>query len=147
VICRCSSPAEHAQRERDAFAADARHEADEHKKTTARLKAQIDAMTPDASRYEIVEVLPVGPSLVLKVRFPSCTACAFEGTKVLVYLLTSPVDALKWRKLDPHFRIDPKGRPASEAPSPSARFPASPDGWADAVAYARGKDTASRGER
>ncbi len=138
MVCRCSSPAEHAQREVAAAYDSARYESDAAKKREAALQAQIDAMSPDPTRYEIVEVAPVGAHLVLKVRFPSCAKCAYEGTKVLVYLNTSAVDALKWRKLDPHFR-DAKAT-TGEAPSPAARFPASPAGWADATVYARGKE-------
>ena len=48
---------------------------------------------------------------------------------------------MRWRKIDPHF-TDPKTtRPPTEAPGPSARFPASEEGWADALAYAHSKRT------
>ena len=93
--------------------------------------------TPDADHYEIVEAEPVGPHLVMKVLYPNCTRCAFEGTKVLVFLKTTTLDALKWKRLDPHFRIDT--RPARQAPSPAARFPATDEGWKDALAYAKTK--------
>ncbi len=95
-------------------------------------------VTPDASVFEIVEAERVGLNLVLKVRYPNCRSCAFEGEKVMVFLDVPELAAMKWKKIDPHFR-NPRGSLAREAPSPAARFPASPDGWSDALAYARGK--------
>ncbi len=94
--------------------------------------------TPDPDNYEILETETVGQHLVLKVRYPNCTRCAFEGTKVMVFLNVPIKDALKWKRIDPHFRAptNPGGR---EAPSPAARFPGTPDGWSDAMAYAASK--------
>lgn len=81
----------------------------------------------------------VGPHLVMKVLYSNCALCAYEGQKVLVFLNTSTLDALKWRKIDPHFRPQSTGRPHTEAPSPAARFPSTKDGWVDALTYAREK--------
>lgn len=95
--------------------------------------------TPDSKNYSIEEAARVGPHLVLKVKYPNCRRCTYEGNKILVLLNVSELQVLKWKEIDPHFR-DPKifvG--ASQAPSPAARFPASKDGWADAMAYAKGK--------
>lgn len=39
---------------------------------------------------------------------PSCARCAYEGNKVLVYLNTSAITALKWNIIDPHFSDKPK---------------------------------------
>lgn len=95
--------------------------------------------TPDASNYEIVEYESVGSNVVLKVKYPNCVKCAFEGTKVMVFRNVSALDVMRWQKIDPHFRAD---KPFSrEAPSPSARFPATEEGWADAIAYAETKIT------
>lgn len=96
--------------------------------------------TPDASRYEVVEAqhVPETNRLVLKVKYPNCANCAYEGTKVLVYENVSPLDALKWKKIDPHF-ADPKRHSFAyvpEAPSPIARFPASTEGWRAALWFA-----------
>ena len=95
--------------------------------------------TPDAENYTILDAYPHGKHLVLKVQYPNCKNCSYEGTKVLVFLNVSAVDALKWKRIDPHFR-DPKtnGFPNS-APSPVARFPASSQGWEDALAYVKTK--------
>lgn len=96
------------------------------------------ATTPDASNYTIETAERVQEHLVLKVKYPNCSSCAFEGTKIMVFLNVSEQDVIRWKRINPHFR-DPKIRSAIEAPSPSARFPGTPAGWADAITYARGK--------
>lgn len=90
--------------------------------------------SPDSENYEILRVEQVYSHLVLEVQYPNCVKCAYEGKKILVYLSTSPVDAMRWRKIDPHFRGSKPGK--KEAPSPSARFPATSEGWVDALTYA-----------
>jgi hypothetical protein len=97
------------------------------------------SVTPDASNYQILDVHRVGSHLVLKVAYPNCARCAFEGNKILVFFNVAEMDALRWRRIDPHFR-DPKLKGlASDAPSPAARFPATDEGWADAINYAKSK--------
>jgi hypothetical protein len=105
-----------------------------------QLLAEVDGTSMDSTTYEIVEVQRVGAHLVMKVKYASCVACAYEGSKVMVFLNVSEADALRWRRIDPHFR-DPSAAAHGrhEAPSPAARFPASPSGWTDALAYATGK--------
>lgn len=93
--------------------------------------------TPDSEKYSIEEAVPVGKNLVLKVLYPNCKRCAYEGNKVMVYLGVTPVQALKWKKIDPHFRGPVRND--KEAPSPAARFPASPEGWKDALDFAKAK--------
>ncbi len=92
--------------------------------------------------YEVLDAVQVGHHLVMKVKYASCRACSYEGKKVMVFLNTSPVDALRWRKIDPHFRNKQLNR--REAASPAARFPASDEGWKDAIAYANAKTTPGR---
>jgi hypothetical protein len=87
------------------------------------------------TKFEIVDLYECPAGLILKVRYPDCSACFYEGTKILVYVGKSVRDAIKWRKIDPHFADPAKVRPANEAPPPSARFPASSDGWNGAVEY------------
>ena len=99
-----------------------------------QLQEEIKTMTPDASQYEIIDVRRVGDHLVMKVQYPSCSKCSFEGTKIMVFLDVTEMQALRWRKIDPHFR-DGEG-PADEAPGPDARFPASERGWRDALLFA-----------
>lgn len=55
----------------------------------------------------------------------------------MVFLNVSSLDALKWKKIDPHFRLPPYE--INAAPSPAARFPADSVGWSDAIVFARGK--------
>lgn len=95
--------------------------------------------TPDADNYQIEDSIRVGPHVCLKIKYPNCYACAFEGTKVLVYLDVTEAAILRWRKIDPHFREAPKTMIPTSAPSPAARFPASAEGWQDAIEYARSK--------
>lgn len=102
--------------------------------------AAADPSSPDSENYVVEEAVAVDRHLVLKVRYPNCSKCSFEGNKVLVLLDVPLIAALKWRKIDPHFKDPKKQRTAlTEAPSPAARFPASPEGWDDAVAYAHSK--------
>lgn len=92
--------------------------------------------TPDKANYEIVEVEQVGSFLVLKARYPNCKKCSYEGSKVMVFRATV-TDALFWREIDPHFRNPVDRVLRHQAPAPLARFPASPEGWTWALAFAR----------
>lgn len=110
----------------------------EYEQERAR-EAEVAARTPDKTQYEIEEFERVGAHVVMKVRYPNCVKCAFEGSKVMVFFNISEAQMLRWKEIDPHFR-DPQRQPARhEAPSPAARFPASPEGWRDALAYANTK--------
>lgn len=98
--------------------------------------------SPDAYNFEVIDIVQVGQHLVGKVQYPNCRSCAFEGQKVLVWLDVPPLAAVKWKKIDPHFHAKKDGITSvvvREAPSPAARFPASKEGWTDALAYAQGK--------
>lgn len=93
--------------------------------------------TPDSRNYTIEEAVRVGPHLVLKVKYPNCRKCAYEGNKVMVFLNVTETQVLKWKEIDPHFRNNASRQ--DQAPSPAARFPASKEGLADALTYARSK--------
>lgn len=95
--------------------------------------------TPDAGNFEIDEVERVGPHLVMRVIYPNCAKCEYEGKKVMVFLDVSEKEVLKWREIDPHFRNPQSVRSPKTAPTPAARFPATVEGWTDALVYARGK--------
>jgi hypothetical protein len=149
-ICRCSSPAMHAQRAADYARESATADVDRAKREAAAQvqvanahAAELAARSPNPDAYAIEEVEQVGEHLVMKVRYPNCAKCAYEGSKVMVFLDTTLKSAIKWRRIDPHFRAPgtPATLPATqtEAPSPAARFPASRDGWSDALTYARSK--------
>ena len=93
--------------------------------------------SPDSGEFEIEDHLQVGQHLLLKVKYPSCTKCSFEGSKVMVFLNCDVGRVLRWKEVDPHFRDkDPKPDPR-RAPSPDARFPATEIGWQHAIEYAR----------
>lgn len=111
----------------------------EYEKQINELRAQIPA-SPDSKNYSVEEVEQVGDHVVLKVKYPNCAKCTYEGNKVMVFLNVTLKDVVKWRRIDPHFRA-PTQKLASEAPSPSARFPGNNDGWKDALAYATAKVT------
>ena len=81
--------------------------------------------TPKASDYEIVEVRRVAAHLVVKVLYPNCRKCSYEGNKVIVFLNVTEPDVLRWREIDPHFRDPSKHTGTRTAPPPAARFPAS----------------------
>ena len=107
--------------------------------SAAYVRRQMATTTPDASNYEVEDVAQMGKHLVLKVKYPNCRSCAFEGSKVMVFLNTTSLQAMRWRRIDPHFR-DPKLKLLpTDAPSPAARFPGDLNGWIDATTYARGK--------
>lgn len=97
------------------------------------------SLTPDASKFQIIDAEQVGPHLVLKILYPNCSKCSYEGNKVLVYRDQTALSALRWREIDPHFADPAKAVRPNQAPSPMARFPASPVGWQDALEYARSK--------
>lgn len=100
----------------------------------------VPPLTPDAKNYVVERALQVDKHLILRVKYPNCAACAFEGSKVMVFLNVAVIDALLWREIDPHFRDTAKSsRMPREAPSPAARFPATHNGWQDAIDYARSK--------
>lgn len=123
------------------IAARAREDADHRAEAKKReYEAKIAALpaTPDSQNFFIEGAADVGPHLVLRVKYPNCKNCAYEGSKVMVYLNVSPIDALKWKTIDPHFRNSELK--SNEAPSPSARFPGSVEGWGDAIAYAESKN-------
>jgi hypothetical protein len=75
----------------------------------------------------------------MEVHYPNCTNCKFEGKKIMVFTNVAEADALRWKKIDPHFRDSKAVRITTEAPSPAARFPGSEEGWADAINYAVSK--------
>lgn len=109
---------------------------------TQRIK-ELEERTPDPDKFEIEDSEQVGPNVVLKVRYPSCVRCSYNANKVMVYLNITLKDVLRWRRIDPHFFDSREKNPvpyntdaAKHAPSPVARFPASPEGWQDALEYA-----------
>jgi hypothetical protein len=105
-------------------------------------KAARDQLTPDADKYEIKQFKRVGDHVVLRVLYPNCKLCAYDGVKVMVFLNVSEGQMLHWKRIDPHFRGNEYEK--HEAPSPAARFPGNEYGWKDAVAFAESKTTERR---
>lgn len=104
----------------------------------ARAEREKYEMSPQPDDAEIIDMVRIGPHVVVKARYKSCKKCAYEGVKIMVYLGVTEMQLAKWRELDPHF-ADPAAvskRAARQAPAPAARFPASKEGWEDALAYA-----------
>ena len=135
MVCRCSSPAEHAQREADNVRYAAQASEKSLKEKVTRLEKELAALTPNPRDYAVEEVEAVGKNLVMRVKFPACEHAGYSGAKVLVFANVTPLDALKWKGIDPHFT----GRPAKPgiSPDPAARFPASASGWTNAIHFAR----------
>lgn len=104
-----------------------------------RREREEDSMTPDKKKYQIVDAHRVGKHLVLKVLYPNCRNCSYEGNKVMVFFNVTELDVLKWAEIDPHFRNPKASRSSTQAPGPAARFPASDEGWRDAIDYATRK--------
>jgi len=114
-----------------------RREQEEKEAAIKQTKKLIDeGVTPDSEKYVIEHFFREGPHLVLKVKYPNCTQCAYEGVKIMVLLNVSEMAAIRWKKIDPHFR---SSSASNEAPSPAARFPATEEGWVDAIAYMSSK--------
>jgi hypothetical protein len=111
----------------------------------------IEPQAPDAERFDILDIEEVGSSsntiptyLVVKVQYPSCSKCAYEGVKIMVFAKCTLKDAIRWKRIDPHFREQASAVDIHSAPPPIARFQPTPEGWQDAMAYANQK---SEGER
>lgn len=88
----------------------------------------------DASQFEIESYEEMTPYLILKVTYPSCKNCSFEGTKLMVFKDVSLLRVMQWKKIDPHFR-DKEPEDKFAAPSPVARFPATAEGLTAARAF------------
>ena len=100
-------------------------------------RTPIEPTTPDSKKFLIEEAVETNGHLILKVRYPNCAKCSYEGVKVLVFAGSTVKDALFWKTIDPHFREPTKvPGPRDIAPGPCARFPASAKGWAAALAFA-----------
>lgn len=94
--------------------------------------------SPDPKDFHVLDAEEVDGHLILKVRYPSCKKCSFEGDKILVFAQTTALQALRWKEIDPHFRAKSSAL-LDKAPSPCARFPASSEGMEDARLFVRAK--------
>lgn len=143
MTCHCKTHEEHAQRaveqsnySRQAAEDSLRRQAQEREAADDKRIRELSERSPNPDQYKIVDYEQVDKHLVLKVRYPSCVRCSFDQCKVMVFFNVTMKQALGWTRIDPHFRADKDA--GLEAPSPVARFPASAEGWTDALGYARG---------
>lgn len=135
---------EHAQREAERARESAQASIEYERKKAAERQSEADKRiqelaerSPNPDEFRIVDYEQVDRHLVIKVRYPSCKRCSYDQCKVMVFLDVTMKRALAWTRIDPHFREEKDAGLA--APSSVARFPASAEGWADAVAFARSK--------
>lgn len=133
MVCRCSSQAEHENNIAVRTAHNLRSDIDRRGREIRKLKAEIAALTPDNTNYVVEEAIHRNQHLILRVRYQGCQ-CAYGGAKVLVFQDVTPEDALKWKRIDPHFR-EAAPKDSTDAPSPVARFPADGGGWEAACRY------------
>lgn len=102
-----------------------------------RLKQDFEAQfgdEKDSTKFVIESYEEIAPYLILKVTYPSCKNCSYEGTKLMVFKDVSLLRVMQWRNIDPHFRETlPEDKFA--APSPVARFPATEEGMQAARAF------------
>ena len=101
--------------------------------------------TPDSKKFDVLDAAEVGRYLVMKVQYPNCSACEYEGIKVMVFEDRKVLDVVRWREIDPHFRkADPKAA-QTKAPSPIARFPGTSEGWREALSWASWRTLTPKG--
>jgi hypothetical protein len=149
MVCKCATPAEHSARQVAQALSNERQKSISDKEKILKLERDLAALSPDSTKWELVDFLESGSYFVAKVKFETCEHAGYGGQKVLVFKATTK-EAILWRRMDPHFREAPKqGFNKNEAPVPIARFPASVEGWEDAKAFVRTKnsDTKNNGIR
>lgn len=100
----------------------------ELKSRIAILEAELAAGAHDASNYEILDADRTDRYLVVRVKYPSCRRCSYEGMKILVFRNVTEIDVMRWKVIDPHFRDPDEKDPPTHAPPPVARFPATMGG-------------------
>lgn len=130
MTCHCRSPQEHADRRIADVEGTARAEVAALQARIKQLETELSAGQIKAADALVLDFASAGPYLVLKVQYPSCTACAYEGIKVLVFKGHAlERAAIRWREIDPHFRPPDPNAPLHHAPPPIARFPGTDEGW------------------
>lgn len=136
MVCRCATPAEHSARQVAQALSNERQKSISDKEKILKLERDLAALSPDATKWELVDFLESGSYFIAKVKFLTCEHAGYGGHKILVFKATTK-EAILWRRMNPHFMEVPKQQvqAKTEAPVPIARFPASPEGWEDAKAF------------
>lgn len=119
---------------------------DEMRKMARAMSARWDppSQSPDADEFDIIRIEEFASYLIAEVVYPSCAKCSYEGHKLIVWKNQNMRDAVRWKKVDPHFRPEEKLPDPKQAPPPLARFPATPEGWVHAKLFAQALDAESR---
>lgn len=125
MVCRCSSYAEHMQREGQQHARNSQMAEERHAREMEELRSEVAAVTPNPTKYKILKVEAIERFLIIAATYPSCRNC----NKLMVFEGVGLEDALMWERIDPHFDDKRQGTRES-APPPIARFPATDAGWA-----------------
>lgn len=94
-------------------------------------KPSKEPKTPDSKKFKLIDIKEINGNLVVKLLYPNCSKCSYEGNKVLVYLNKTIKDFVFWSTIDPHFRENKFFPQSTEAPGPDARFPASKVSYAE----------------
>lgn len=139
MVCRCATKEIHEQRYMDSMNYTLKQREEYNQKKIDKLQAELSALTPDSSKWELVDFLESGSYFIAKVKFQSCEHAGYGGHKILVFKATTK-EAIMWRHIDPHFKKAGIEVIKTHAPVPIARFPASPEGWEDAKAFVRIKN-------
>lgn len=84
---------------------------------------------PNPKRFKILKVASFGVFVACRVHYPDCTT--YGGEKILVYRMTDGW-LFRQKELDPHF--------LENESSPIARFPATEEGWEDAMNFVQQKN-------
>ncbi len=151
MVCRCATAEIHEQRYMDSMNYTLKQREEYNQKKIDKLQAELSALTPDSSKWELVDFLESGSYFIAKVKFQSCEHAGYGGHKVLVFKATTK-EAILWRRMDPHFKeVKSDIFNKTVAPNPIARFPASSQGWEDAKVFVRykidqDKNTGVRGD-
>lgn len=138
MVCRCATAEIHEQRYMDSMNYTLKQREEYNQKKIDKLQAELSALTPDATKWELVDFVENGSYFIAKVKFQTCEHAGYGGHKVLVFKATTK-EAILWRQMNPHFIEDPEENTKNVAPVPIARFPASPQGWEDAKIFVRYK--------
>ena len=112
---------------------------EKYKTEVQSLKEQLEALkreTPDPESWQLIDAQEFGPFIVIKLKY---NVNLHNGVKILVYK-ASLIDLMKQKHLDPHFAGE--GTIGTKvAIYPIARFEPSSYGWADALMFAKEKQT------
>lgn len=68
----------------------ARREMAHEREAYQRVEADRKAKTADPTHFDIEDIEEITPYLAMRVKYPSCTKCEYEGKKVMVFTGATP---------------------------------------------------------